>query len=78
MKANCSQVLVDMCREIFDYSRAIVKLELGGTVGGRAQQAFGRVWALPGLPLATPLHVMLGETHVAGSEKNSAGEGQLK
>ena len=32
VKANCSRVLVDTCREIFDYSRASVKLELGGTV----------------------------------------------
>ena len=32
VKANCLWVLVDTCREIFDYSRASVKLELGGTV----------------------------------------------
>ena len=24
-------------------------------IGGRAQQAFGRAWVLPGTPLATPL-----------------------
>ena len=27
--------------------------------GGRAQQAFGKVWALPGPPLATPLPTSL-------------------
>ena len=32
VKANCSRVLVDTCREIFDYLRACVKLELGSTV----------------------------------------------
>ena len=32
VKANCSRVLVDTCREIFDYSRARLKLELSSTV----------------------------------------------
>ena len=32
VKANCSRVLVNTCREIFDYSRATLKLELSGTV----------------------------------------------
>ena len=32
VKANYSWVLVDMCREIFDYSRARLKLESNGTI----------------------------------------------
>ena len=32
VKANYLQVLEDTCREIFDYSRARLKLELSGTV----------------------------------------------
>ena len=32
VKANCLRVLVDTCREIFDYSRARLKLELSGTI----------------------------------------------
>ena len=47
-------------------------------LGGRAQQAFGRVWALPGPPLVTSLHVVVGQTHIVGNEKNSAGEGPLQ
>ena len=37
---------------------------------GKAQQAFGRAWALP-----APLNVVDSQTHIAGNEKNSAGEG---
>ena len=47
-------------------------------LGGRVQQEFGRVWALLGPSLATPLHVVVGQTHFVGSEKNLAGEGQLQ
>ena len=32
VKANYLQVLEDTCREIFDYSRARLELELSGTV----------------------------------------------
>ena len=42
---------------------------------GKAQQTFGRAWALPGPPLAAPLHVVDSQTHIVGNEKNSAGEG---
>ena len=54
-------------RSIFDCSIRVSRSF--SNLGGRAQQAFGRVWALPGPPLATPLHVVVAQTHVAGSER---------
>ena len=43
----------DCLNRIFDCSIRVSRSFCN--LGGRAQQAFGRAWALPGPPLATPL-----------------------
>ena len=46
-------IVTDCFNRIFDYSIRVSRSFY--KVGGRALQAFGRAWVLPGVPLDTPL-----------------------
>ena len=46
-------IVIDCFNRIFDCSIRVSRSFC--ELGGRAKQAFGRTWVLPGMPLAMPL-----------------------
>ena len=51
----------DCFNRLFDCSTRVSRSFCN--LDGKAQQAFGRAWAMPGQPLAAPLHVVDSQTH---------------